>query len=448
MEGAVGGAGTSSLLPSPTAARRAQLVVGLLALAASAAGLLNDFVYDDIPIIRDNVRVHGLAHWRDLVSLPYWPPPFVEQLYRPGALLLFAGEYTAGAGQPLVFRIVSYLLYAASAIGVWRLLSRFVAARAALAGAALFAVHPVHVEAVALGVAQSELIIGIAAVAMVCRYVDARRNGTLSFQDWVFLATVYAFAAIMKENGFILPLLLIAAEVTVLADSRPVKRVRLDMTHRVARDSRLRGYGALAGTAAALVWLRSAVLSGYVMGATSNASLAGLGVGGRLFAMLQVVPMWLRLLVWPLRLQVDFAPDDIAPPAHVGLGEAAGAALVTGAIALILSARSRAPALAFGLTWCGVALLPVSNIVPTGIMLAARTLFLPSIGFVLALAVLGERLVHAGRWPAEQMRRVLIVICALLGTLGIARSASRHLVWNSVHLKVVGSSALPNKARQ
>ena len=124
---------------------RSALAVAVLALGASMRGLLNDYVYDDIPIIRDNVRVHDLAHVREIFGHAYWPPPFVEQLYRPLTLLLLAGEYTIGGGSPMAFRLVSYALYTATAVLVYRLATRVLDWRTALAISALFAVHPVHV---------------------------------------------------------------------------------------------------------------------------------------------------------------------------------------------------------------------------------------------------------------------------------------------------------------
>ena len=84
----------------------------VLALASSLAGLFNDFVYDDIPLLRDSERLHSLGHWREILTHAYWPPPFVEQLYRPLSSLWLAAQYGFGAGSPIVFRLVSYALYA------------------------------------------------------------------------------------------------------------------------------------------------------------------------------------------------------------------------------------------------------------------------------------------------------------------------------------------------
>ena len=411
----------------------ARFVLALLAVATSVAGLLNDFVYDDVPLIRDNLRVHGFAGWREILTQPYWPPPFVENLWRPLALLLAACEYTLGGGSPLVFRLVSYALYAAGAVALYLLASRLVRHRAAFAAVALFAVHPVHVEAVALGVNQGELVVGLIAAVMVARYVEKRRGDGLAGADWLFLATLYAIAALTKESGFVLPALLVAAEL-LLVDGEPLR----------ARAARVGiGFAGLATIGAGLLALRSSVLSGRLAGVTPNADLVGLDFSERIVTMLQVVPQWGRLLIWPQRLQVDFAPGAFVLPTHVGAPELLGTGLIVLIVGAVVTARRRAPVVSFGLAWCAIALLPVSNLVPTGIVLAERTLFLPSMGFLLAVAGIGEWIARLTLWPTRWIHRALSTVCVVLLVLGFVRSASRHSVWNSTHLRVEPARARP-----
>ena len=150
--------------------------------------------------------------------------------------------------------------------------------------------------------------------------------------------------------------------------------------------------------------------------------------------MLHVVPMWLRLLVWPRHLQVDFAPGEIAAGGAIEV--AFGAVILCALAAAIAFGLRRAPVLAFGLLWLAVTLLPVANIVPAGIVLAERTLFLPSIGFLFAVGAIGERVLAHPRLPRTPTRLVLGWGCAILVVLGILRSAGRHAVWNTRHLEV------------
>jgi hypothetical protein len=402
---------------------RDRLVVGLVALAASAAGLLNDFVYDDIPLIRDNVRIHGLGHWHEILTLPYWPPPFVQQLYRPVTLFLLALEYKVGGGSPIVFRVASYALYVVSALAVYWLASRLLSRPAALCSALLFAVHPVHVEAVALGVGQAELLVGILAVAMVYRYIERRGADGLTTRDWLLLVVLYAVAALSKENGFVLPALLAAAELIPLD--------ALSVREKIAKL--WLGYAALAATAACLIAIRLAVLRGQAFHVVATASIAGLSVGGRALAMLQIVPMWLQRFVFPAHLQVDYTPP-VGASGYSTIQALAGVAIIVCALAAIVLARRRAPVVAFGVAWCIIGLLPVSNLIATGVVLAERTLFLPSIGFVIAVGALAEWLL--AHRPGATPRRVAAAACGVLLVLGIVRSASRHHVWNSAHLVV------------
>lgn len=406
-----------------------------LAFAASAAHLLNDFVYDDVPVVRDNARLHALANWRAIVSLPWWPPPFVEQLHRPLASLFLALQYALGGGAPLPFRITSVALYLAGAWAVYRLADRLLTPGAALATAAVFAVHPVHVEAVAQAVNQGDLIVGLAGALMATTYLDRRRAGDVRPRDWGVIATLYAAAILSKESGYVLPALLLAGEATLAPPAAPGERLRLSP-----------GYAALAVVAAAGIAARTAVLGGAATGGTAIgpaafavepvASLRGLGLGARLATMLQVVPEWLRLLAFPARLRADFPPGAFPHPSAFGPAEYAGLALLAGAAATAWLARRSAPGVTFGLAWCAIGLLPVSNVVPSGIMLAERTLYLPSIGFVLAAGVAASWLVRRDGALSSRVRTVLTAACVAAVAAGLVKSVNRASLWNSTGVRV------------
>src|SRR5262245_54486630 len=150
-----------------------------LALAASWIGVRNGFTYDDRYIIEWNARVHSLSggQWWRLFGQSYWPKDWGSDGYRPITMLLFAIEWVAGRGSPAVFHAVNIGLNAAASVAVFTLASLMLPTWAAWLAAALFAVHPVHVEAVANVVGQSELLVGLALCVAVLVYVKARRGG-------------------------------------------------------------------------------------------------------------------------------------------------------------------------------------------------------------------------------------------------------------------------------
>ena len=220
----------------------AELSLAALALAATAPGFGNRFVQDELPLILRNERVHTLAEPAGLFTTPYWHAPFPPAHYRPLATAALAVQWKTGRGTPEIYRWASAALLAGAAIALFHLgsvilpwaaalktanqavvdLTRKLAAQtdARIAQPALFAVHPVHVEAVALGVNQGELAVGLLLCWATAWYIRARRRGDLRARDAAGILLLYVTAVLFKENALILPGLLIVAELTVLREPR------------------------------------------------------------------------------------------------------------------------------------------------------------------------------------------------------------------------------------
>ncbi len=398
----------------------APLGLAFLAIGASISGIANQFAQDDFAIIWKNKAVHDLGHLLQFFAEPYWPKPFTPDLYRPLALISYALQWAGGGGGAITFRIVSYLLYAVTCIAMFRIARLTLPLAAAFAAAALFAVHPVHVEAVAMAVNQGELWVGLLSCIAVFRYVTARRaGGPLRIGTTLSIGALYLVACLFKENAVVLPGLLLAAELFLVpaADS-PAIRVR---------QVRFL-YFFLVMLAVEFLAVRTSVLGGSVRGTAIAEALAPQGVSGRLLTMLTVVPEWVRLLLWPRHLQGDYSPQEI-PGQNVWIAaDTLGLLLLVAAVIAAVAARKRAPAITFGLAWMAVALFPVHNVlIPTGIVLAERTLLLPSIGAMIALGGLGALLLER----AEPSSRIgLAMVTGILLILGVYRSTTRHPVWS------------------
>ncbi|MDQ3998425.1 MAG: hypothetical protein M3303_15560, partial [Gemmatimonadota bacterium] len=203
--------------------------VAVLALLASAASFGNGFVFDDGPIVQLNSRVHTLARWWEAFGHAYWPPHWGNTNYRPLTILSFGVQWALGDGSPAVFHAVSVVLYVATSLAVLALARLVLPASAAWVVAALFAVHPVHVEAVANVVGQSELLVALSSVLATTIYVPMRSSGRrVEPRAVAAIGALYAVACFSKETGFLLPGLLLAAEGTVVT-------ARLDPARRTLR---------------------------------------------------------------------------------------------------------------------------------------------------------------------------------------------------------------------
>lgn len=394
----------------------------LLSLGSTVSCLPNGWAQDDLPIIGSNPALHTIARPWAFFTRAYWPPPFPPDLYRPLTSLSLATEWVAGRGHAVVLHAVSVALYLIVVLLVYRLARRLVDPAVAWVAAAWFAVQPVHVEDVAPAVNQAELVVAAITLAVMISYLDRRRSRTIT-GTWIATTTVaYAIAMLYKESGLMLPGFMLAAELTVLATDGDWRR-----RWRELRPLAL----SLVAAVVVVLGIRVAALHGNPKGSFTAEALQGLGIGGRALTMLQVVPQWIRLFFWPAHLRADYSPQVINAATQWGAIEILGVLILVAVVVLAWTCRRRFPVVTFGILWTGVALFPVSDvIVPSGIVLAERTLLIPTFGVVLAVSPL---LVGVGRWlyAHGSVGRIVVAssAAALLG-MGLSRSFARQSVWH------------------
>jgi hypothetical protein len=403
--------------PAPWVSR---LTVAGLAVLAAAPGLGNGFVYDDVPIILQNPIVHQLASSGKIWSSAYWPAGL---LFRPVTSQLFALEWAVGGGHPVGFHAVSLLLMVLVALLFWRLAGRLLPPVPALVAGTLFAVHPVHVEAVANVVGQAELLAALFGMLAVERYITWRAEGTPGAARRIGLAALTLLAILSKETGYVVPLLLAAAEITVVGGGTR----RTSPVGQVASVFILQAAAVLSA-----VLLRISVL-GLTPAAGPGLVLRSLAPWERIVEMLAVVPQWVRLLLWPVHLQAEYGPPALTVGGALGPAHLQGVVVLLSSLVLVRWTWRRAPVVAFGLTWTAIAILPVSNLLTvTGVILAERTLFLPSAGALLAVGGVVGMLIGVLDTAGRRAARVAVfAAAALLVIAGAIRSARRQPVWRS-----------------
>jgi protein O-mannosyl-transferase len=397
------------------------LLVVFVAIFSSITGLRNGFALDDVEVIVKNPLLHTLASPWGLFHTTYWRPEMGATLYRPLTMVSFAAQWVIGNGSPLPFHITSIALYACLSVAVYRFAKLLVTPLAALGAALVFAVHPVHVEAVANIVGQAELWVALALVLLVTWYVGIRRAGRVTRLQVAGIAAGYAVACCFKEHAIVLPALLLGAELLLVGDEMSFAR-------------RMRGMVPLA--AAMLIAAFAFLLVRYsVLGNELDAPaliLRQQPFGTRFFTMLSVVTEWIRLFVWPMNLSADYSYPRIRTHSGFELEMLPAVAVILGVAWIAWTLRKRAPVATFGIFWIAVTMLIPSNLViVTGFVLAERTLMLASAGFALCIA-LGLQEILAAAGPSRGRTTSLV-----LGALGLTvivfagRSMTRSPVWRS-----------------
>lgn len=131
----------STRIVANTVFRGAALV--LITLAAYVPAMRAGWIWDDDYHVTKNISLRSLGGLVDL-----WTKPGVVPQYYPLTHTTFWIEYQLWGLRPAGYHVVNILLHAANAILLWMILRRLRVPGAWLA-AAVFAVHPVHVESVA-----------------------------------------------------------------------------------------------------------------------------------------------------------------------------------------------------------------------------------------------------------------------------------------------------------
>jgi Flp pilus assembly protein TadD len=417
-----------------------------------ANALGNGFAYDDVHIVVDNEAIHSLSTLPGALVRPYWPGDRGDQLglWRPVTTALLGIQYALVGESPLLFHLINVLLHGLVSGLVVLVLAELLPLLAALLGGLVFAVHPLHVEAVANVVGLAELLpaaLFLGACLVALRGGGAVRESSPASRGApgpapgasivpgivpaigparaAGVALLYAGAFLSKESAVTLP-----AAIFVLDVARQNIRVSDTLAYLRARAWL---YGLMGAVAVAVFLARIAVL-----GSVANPD-AALGADllreiPRIWTLGVVWAHYARLLFAPFELSADYAPDVIPIlTVWTPLGVAgAGAALGLLALSLVAVRRPELSRRRLSLRVVGVAVLwflitvsPVSNVLfVSGVLLAERTLYLPSVALA---AVAGWGLVvMLRRWRGRALAATGILLLLLA-----ARSWTWTPVWES-----------------
>lgn len=415
------------------------LAVFVLAAAVYANASGNGFALDDQFIILANERVHGVDRIPEAITQPYWPgAPGRIGLYRPLTAASFAIDWQLWGADARPFHLTNIALHALAALLVFAVLGPLVGLPGAAAGAALFAVHPVHVEAVANTVGRSELLAAILVLAAAALY--QRLQSTSWLRLWAgagAIAAAYFLGLAAKEIAVTLPALLLLLELGRTARAEPgsdsegpgsgprsLRSVLADALAGARR--RWPVYGLLTLALAGYLSLRTWAL-GTPLGNDAAPFLETLSAPQRVMTAVSVWPEYLRLMLAPVDLVADYSPGVIMPA--LGFGPHVLAGLLVAALAALLVAACwrTQPTVSLGVLWFAVAMLPIANLAfPVGVLLAERTLYLPSVG--LAMAAAGA---FRWAWGDPRRRRTAIVAGIVVLTLAATRTWLRTPTWRT-----------------
>lgn len=409
--------------------------LALLALLAYVNAFTSDFVLDSRVIVLEDPRIREVsASNLELIAnhTYWWPYKGADDLYRPATTLSYLLNYAVlGNGtQPFGYHAVNVLLHVANALLVFAVGSR-ISGRfwEPLALSAVWAVHPLGTEAVANLVGRADLLAALGIVGAFYAYLRATSDGG---SRWWF-AGAFAAATLgvfSKESAAVIPAIVIAYDLLVRQQRTPPGVLAA-------------GWASVAVPVLLLLHRRSIVLESLPPVETLfvDNPIIGAGPVTGLLTALAVLPRYVWLTVWPMRLSADYSYAQI-PLATGSIGDVIAWLALTGLCAAAVVGGRRRPLVAFSGVAAFLLILPASNVlITTGTIMGERLAYLPMLGVLACLGVAA----NAGLERFGVEKRLVAAACAILVAALMARTWVRNADWHDeVSIWRAAAAASPN----
>ncbi|EDV91013.1 protein O-mannosyl-transferase TMTC4 [Drosophila grimshawi] len=430
-----------------------QSILVLICLICYGYGGLSGakFVFDDTVAIVKNKNVNSLpTNWSAIFSHDFWGAPLLSadshKSFRPLTTLMFHYEYAMLGLNAAHMKFLNLLLHCVNTLLMWRLVRSFYidyvnVERWAMISAALFAVHPVHTEAVSGVVGRAELmfaLIHLLCLLLTVATIDTR--GEIGVSLIMFLTAV---GMLFKESAITIPLSCAILDYfqngTYLLPERLQRRVVLN---------RLRYQTYFWGSLVLLVlrlWWQNFEAPDFKPVDNPIAYSEYLMTRGMSQQYLFVVNFW--LLLCPQWLCFDWALGCVSLVRTIyDLRMQAVIAFYSFILVAATNFR-RLAGLMLALCMMVIPFLPASGIVRVGFVIAERTLYVPSIGFCL-MSVYGFLYCYHNYGINVYMRTFLQAMLMLLFAVLMLRTRQRAAEWlNEEKLFTSALLVCPNNAK-
>ena len=397
------------------------LIVAGLAIGSYLNALGGPFLYDDHKDVANNPILLEPHRLTEIFTTSFLDKGEERGLYRPITGLTYWIDHRLFGPNPFGFHISNLLWHAAAALLVLVILRELWPAEPLMAfgAAALFAVHPVHTEAVSWVSGRSEVLAAFWGLLAFWAHRRGDREGANDSPWRIGALAAWLVALGAKEMTATVPILLLMTDALLGRPSGWWRPGRL-----------FRRYGPYAGVGVAYLVLRWSVLGQLgPVGAHQYFHGAPLSVRGP--TMLKVAASYVGRLIFPVNLNAAWTV-----PHAQGLTDGSlpllALALMVALVGLAWAVRRTATPVAWGVLWSGLALLPVSNLLPTGELAAERFLYFSSVGACAAIAWVmakGIQVPLKGRSPRAPVAITSALGCAVLVLFAIT-TIDRNRDWS------------------
>jgi tetratricopeptide (TPR) repeat protein len=403
------------------------------------------FVFDDHVLIVTNDSIRSWRYFPSYFTSHIWTfryPHLLSNAYRPLFLIWLRLNDVLFHQHAWGWHFSLVLAHVAVTYLVYQLCIRLTRDTwSAAAGALIFGLHPVHVETIAESAWADQPLSTLFMLAAMLAFIRSREpapgldDGLAAagpcHKGWLAASMALTAAALLsKESAMVLPIL-IGGYAWIYGGNRGREVAPVEGRVPVLDRLSFALISSIPFWAVVLLYvpLRIRALKGFAHVVTP------LSFSQQVFTIPTVLLFYLRLLVWPVGLSCYYDTHYISTASwhDFVLPAALLAAVVVGLALWYVRTRQSAPeeakAIAFACLWMMLTLLPVLNfrLLPESEIAHDRYVYLPSVGFVILVAVALRQAMGAAAGSFRRPAWVLLAVLVL--SLGYA-TARQSLFWS------------------
>ncbi len=413
------------------------LILFFAAVIPYIGSIRGEFVFDDIPLLAQDMFYYESHPFTDCWKRDFWKESLAQGLYRPFTIFSYWLNVKITGMHSPPFRAVNLVLHLLTVFIAFNLALRLKLGRtASLLAVVIFAVHPLHSEAVIPTFGRGELLCGLFVFTGLFLHTYVIKNPLYS----IGTAACLILACWSKEHGVaLLPLCLFYDFYSGGLKSKELfhqKGVRVYYVYIFA---------------IVIVVLTRFIAMGTIFPAMTkfdafvDNQLALCTFPVRILSAINIQGLALFKFIWPQTLSHDYSYSQLLPLESVF--DLAGAGLVIFILSIPFILVFMFPALKkkiifFFLSYL-ICILPSANIItPTGTIFAERLYYIPSIWLCFAVACI---LVRAS-WKMDR-RLFTVFLVAIVVFLGV-RTYVRSTDWNDpLSLALAGVRTSPQSVK-
>ncbi len=397
----------------------------LLCLVTYYNSLSNGFVYDDYGTIVENKYIDQPGRlFASLFDSSYFKYAGLEASYRPVSTLSYFLIHAVVGLNPLYYHLVSLILHTFNTLLVYQLATFVLRQRLpALIAGMLFASHPVLTEAINCISFNDDLLMTVFFLpALICHVRSGTGRFLTNFNLYVVCPVLYLLSLLSKEMAIMYPAIVLLYDLMLRdadGDGWNLKK-RFSIL-----KSRFQFYTGLVLVSLVYLILRFGAL--YNPGEASKASAGSLVE--RIIFLPGHILKYIVLTLYPADLNADYVyayPDSFFD-LHNLMGLFVVLALVVSAFFVYRFSKE----ISFSIGWFLITLFPVYNLIEIYHPLAERYLYLPIIGFCLAVpTAINAALKWRFTRHAAIIRATLLPVVVIVAIYSYA-TIQRNPVWQS-----------------